>query len=76
MTTTTEIIWTRVCQLDGQGLTAGTEYTIVELDWENWGDGMITTRGVVIDADGNKTELKNVHLAFSIEDILDVEAIF
>lgn len=74
MTTATEqawSLWDRVCHIGGQGLTEGHTYRITDLQSEAWGSDMILSTATVIDADGNSIDIKNAHIAFDIDDILE-----
>ena len=67
---TTESI-TRECRLGGQGLIAGREYEIIEIRFEIISRDMIITTGTVRDIDGTFIDVKNMHIAFNIDDVID-----
>lgn len=62
---------TRECRLGGQGLIAGREYAIVEIRFEIISQDMIATSGTVIDIDGTVIDIRNMHIAFNIDDVID-----
>lgn len=64
-------LWDRVCRLPGQGLVEGQIYRITDLWWEIFGYDMIVSHATVRDADGKEVEIKNAHIAFDIDDIID-----
>jgi hypothetical protein len=68
--TTAWELWTRQCRVAGQGLAEGATYVITALDWKIYSDDMITTSGSVTDEDGNNIDIKNIHIAFDLDDII------
>ena len=54
----------------GQGLAEGATYVITALDWKIYSDDMITTSGSVTDEHGNSVDVKNIHIAFDLDDII------
>jgi len=55
-----------VCNLDGQGLKAGETYYVRKYVYQEVPLGLITS-AVVQDKEGYLKQIKNAHLAFSLE---------
>jgi hypothetical protein len=73
MTTATEEawkLWDRVCRVSGQGLVQGQTYRITDLEWEILCSDMIKTKSTVLDNQGQSIEIKNVHIAFDLDDVI------
>lgn len=69
MNTNHEMI--RECRVGGQGLIAGRSYIIAQLKAEIIGFEMVKTSGVVIDIDGDRIRVSNMHIAFDIDNLLN-----
>lgn len=63
-------LWDRMCRMPGQGLTEGQIYRITDLWWEILGHDMMLSHAIVKNAEGQHLRIKNAHIAFDIDDII------
>jgi hypothetical protein len=61
----------RICRMTGQGLIEGHDYVVAEIDIELLGSDMVKSSGAVVAESGETFNVKNMHIAFDIEDILE-----
>jgi hypothetical protein len=60
----------RICRMTGQGLIEGQNYVLAEIDIELLGSDMVKSSGTVVAQSGETFNVRNMHIAFDIEDIL------
>lgn len=63
------------CRMPGQGLKQGEKYLLVSMDYEASGSDMMSTHGTVYSMRGDVFEVKNMHIAFDLEEFFDREGI-
>lgn len=63
------------CRMPGQGLKQGEKYLLVSMEYEASGSDMLSTYGTVYGMRGDVFEIKNMHIAFDLEDFFEREGI-
>ena len=63
------------CRVAGQGLVQDKQYLLVEMEYEAQGDDMLITEGTVYSMRGDVFRVKNMHIAFDLEDLFERKGI-